>query len=475
VQRIDLIGARPRTATGVLAAVAAVALTTALIYPLREIVPAVSTGVTYLLAVLVISTIWGLRLGLLTAVLSAFCFNLFHIPPTGRLSIAEGENWLALAVFFVAAAIASSLAELARARAEDADLRRREASLSAEMARLLLADVTPDRALSEVSSRLAQAMGLDWTEVELGAREPPPGSLAIPLGESDRPVATLLLPDVIDDDQRERIEQRVGPALATLLTAAVERQRLGAEAVEAQALRRSDELKTALLRSVSHDLRTPLTAIVAAGEALGSPAITDEERDELAEVVRTESERLSRLVDQLLDLSRLESGAAEPRREWSSIEEIARAAADQLDGEQLALDFEPGLPLVNADAAQLERAFVNVIENAVGHARGEPVAIHARTVGSRLVIRVVDRGQGVPATDLERIFEPFYRGAAARSSGRAGSGLGLAIARGFVTANGGTIRAESLPSQGTAIVVELPVEPQPAGAPVGSGARREPA
>jgi two-component system sensor histidine kinase KdpD len=463
MQRFNLTGARPPTATGVVASFLAVGITTALIYPLREVVPAVSTGVTYLVAVLLISTIWGFRLGLFTALLSALCFNFFHIPPTGRLSIAEGENWVALAVFFVAAALASSVAELARVRAEDADLRRREASLSAEMARLLLAGVAPERALAGVSDRLADAMGLSWATVSFGRAEPAPETLAILLGDADEPIATLLVPDSVDPGKREQLEERVAPALATLLTAAVERRRLSAEAVEAQALRRSDELKTALLRSVSHDLRSPLTAIVAAGDALGSPAITPEERTELAQVVQVESARLSRLVDQLLDLSRLEAGAADPQRDWSSIEEIALAAADQVGSEHFELGFEPRLPLVNADGAQLERALVNVLENAVGHSRGEAVSVHGRAVGSRLVLRVVDRGQGVPQEDLERIFEPFYRGAAARSSGRSGSGLGLAIARGFIAANGGTIRAESLPSQGTAIVIELPVEPQPAG------------
>ena len=472
MQRIDLIGARPRTATGVLAAIAAVALTTALIYPLREVVPAVSTGVTYLVAVLLISSVWGLRLGLFTAVLSALCFNWFHIPPTGRLTIAEGENWLALVVFFVAASIASSLAGLARSRAEDANVRRREATLAAEMARLLLADVLSDRALAEVASRLAEAMGLRWATIELGVHPARPESVAIALGAGDRRVATLLVPADIDPRRREQIEERIAPSLATLLAAAVERQRLVAEAVEAQALRRSDELKTALLRSVSHDLRSPLTAIVAAGDALGSPAIDAGERDELAEVVRVESARLSRLVDQLLDLSRLESGAAEPRRDWSSIEEIARAAADQVAGGAFELAFDPGLPLVNADGAQLERALVNVLENAARHSGGQAVAVHARTVGPRLVLRIADRGPGVPRADLERIFEPFYRSASAGASGHGGSGLGLAIARGFVTANGGTIRAESLPGQGTAIVIELPVEEQPAGAAAAAGGSR---
>jgi two-component system sensor histidine kinase KdpD len=474
VQRIDLIGARPRTAAGVVAAVAAVALTTALIYPLLEVAPPVSTGVTYLIAVLLISIVWGFRLGLLTAVLSALCFNWFHIPPTGRFTIAEGENWVALAVFFVAAAIASSVAELARARAEDAELRRREASLSAEMARLLLAGGSPDRALPEVSASLAEAMGLAWARVEIGAVPPPPDALAVPLESQREPVATLLIPDGVDDGRRERIEERIGPALATLVAAALERERLGAEAVEANALRRSDELKTALLRSVSHDLRTPLTAVIAAAGALDSPTISAAERDELAEVVRVESARLARLVDQLLDLSRLEAGAAEPRREWSSIDEIVRAAVGQVGDSRFELDMEPGLPLVNADAAQLERALVNVLENGAGHSGGDPVTVHARTIGSRLVVSVVDRGGGVPAGDLERIFEPFYRGSSGRSPERPGSGLGLAIARGFVAANGGRIRAESLPGQGTTVVIELPVEPQPV-APVRESDRAGPA
>jgi two-component system sensor histidine kinase KdpD len=205
---------------------------------------------------------------------------------------------------------------------------------------------------------------------------------------------------------------------------------------------------------------------VAAGDALGSDTISGEEREELAAVVQVEGQRLSRLVGQLLDLSRLESGAAEPRRDWTSIEEIVRAAAEEVPGVDLDLIFDPDLPLVEADAAQLERAVVNVIENAARHGAGSAVSVHARMIGSRLVLRIVDRGPGIPRADLERIFEPFDRGGEG-SQGRSGSGtgLGLAIARGFVGANGGTIRAESLPGQGAAIVIELPIEPAPAPEP----------
>ena len=462
MRNIDLTGTRPRPAYGFLASVAAVAFTTALIYPLREVVPAVSTGVTYLLAVLVISTFWGLRLGLLTAFLSALCFNFFHIPPTGRLSIAEGENWVALVVFFVAAAVASTLAELARSRAEDAELRRREADLSAELAHLLLAGIGPERALGPVSERLASALELDWTRVSFDRAEPGTGGIVIPLDVTGEPAAAIEVPASVGAETLRRLRERIAPTLSTLLTAAVERRRLSSEAIEAQALRRSDELKTALLRSISHDLRTPLTSIVAAGEALGSGTLSIDERTELAEVVRGESARLTRLVEQLLDLSRLESGAASPRREWTSIEEVVTAAVEQHGAELIDYGFEGRLPLVNVDGAQLERAVANVIENAVRHGAGTNVSVGARTVGSRLVLRVVDRGPGVEPADLVRIFEPFYRSGGRPADG-SGSGLGLAIAQGFVSANGGTIRAESLPGQGTAIVIELPVEDRSVG------------
>ena len=376
---LSLRESRPSTALGLAAAFGSVALVTALIYPVREVAPAVSTGVLYLIAVLAVSTFWGLRLGLATGLLAAAAFNFFHIPPTGEFTIAEGENLVALVAFFVAAAIGSSLAEVARARAAEAEERRAEAE----------------------------------------------------------------------------------DALDRLIAANAERDALEAEAVEGRALRRSDELKTALLRTVSHDLRSPLTAIVAAGEALGSDSLSDEDRRALADAVTVEGRRLTRLVENLIELSRLEAGAAEPRRDWCSIEEIARAAAVPATGEEgFKLSIDRDTPLIRADAAQLERALFNVIENAHRHSGGELVTIRARAVHDRLAVRVVDRGPGIPPDQLERIFEAFNRGPEATSTdGHGGSGLGLAIARGFVDANGGRIWAESLPGQGTAIVIELPLEP----------------
>jgi two-component system sensor histidine kinase KdpD len=368
-----LSGEPPSAWLGLLASLAVVAAGTLLVYPLKKVAPAISLGVVYIPGVLLISTVWGLRLGLLTALLSAAAFNWFHLPPVGHLDVAADHDLVALFVFAIAAVASGTLAELARARAAESERRREEA----------------DRALAELE------------------------------------------------------------ALAR------ERDRMQAEAIEAGALRRSDELKTSLLRSVSHDLRTPLTSMIAAGAALDSPSVTAEERHELSEAVVEQGQRLSRLVEKLLDLSRLEAGNAEPHREPVDLPGLLEAARRSIggrgEGVRLALDAE--LPTISADPTQLERAFANLLENAVVHGAGRPVLVRSRVVGPRIVVRVVDRGPGIPEGERERIFEPFYR-AGGRAGGN-GSGLGLAIAKGFVEANDGEIEVESLPGQGSSFVVSF--------------------
>jgi two-component system sensor histidine kinase KdpD len=412
-------------AVGVAVAVAAVAVITALIYPLDRVTEPESAGVAYLLAVLLVATLWGFWLGLLTSVLSATAFNFFHLPPLGTFTIADTGHAVALVAFLVAAVGASAVAALARSRAREAQERRREADLGADLARILLGGANVHDALPRASERLAARIDLHED-----------GSFAL-----DRDVGP-----------------RVNASLEALLRAALERDRLQAEVVETRALRRSDELKTALLRSVSHDLRTPLTAIMASGSALAGAGLPEADRRELGRAVVEESERLTALVEKLLDLSRLQAGAWEPRREWVSVDEILHEAAGVLDpdGARFSFSIDADLPLVRADAAQLERAFANLLENAL---RFSPrVYVRARSVGDQLVVRVVDRGPGIAPGDLARIFEPFVR---ADGSGHPGSGLGLAIVKGFVESNGGRVWAESLPGQGASFVVALPLEPAP--------------
>jgi two-component system sensor histidine kinase KdpD len=350
-----------------------VAASTLLIYPLKSVAPAVSLGVVYIPGVLLVSSFWGWRLGLLSAVLGALAFNWFHLPPTGELEIAAGKDAVALVVFVIVALASSSLAEVARARAAEAERRREET---------------------------------------------------------------------------ERV-------LARLRELAAERDRMEEEAIEAGALRRSDELKTALLRSVSHDLRTPLTSIIAAGTALASPTLTEGERQELSEGVVAEGERLSRLVENLLDVSRLESGSAEPRLEPVDLPGVLEAARESLGGDAGAVKLRIGaeIPALTADPVQLERAFANLFANAVRHGGGQPVLVRSGRVGGDLVVRVVDQGPGIPEPERERIFQPFYR-----RGGGGGSGLGLPIARGFVEANGGGIAVESVPGQGSTFVVSFPLD-----------------
>jgi two-component system sensor histidine kinase KdpD len=438
---------------GLLVAALAVAATTIVIYPLRKHVPAVSTGPLYLLGVLLVSTYWGLWLGVVTAVASAAAFNFFHIPPTGRFTISDPQNWLALGVYFAAAVVVSTLADAARARAIEAERRRREADLSAELARLILGGGDAAEELPAAGERIAQAIGIDSLELSLGWTDGDQDRIAIPLvSEGDR-VGTLLAPRSAPSEAIDELQERIAPPLSALVAAALRRQRLEAQVVETKALRRSDVMKTALLRAVSHDLRSPLTAIRTAAAGVGSKTVTDEERREMAGVIASESDRLSRLIENLLDLSRLEAGTLEPRRDWYSLEEVVDAAAEGFDA-PLDIQVEPELPLLQGDSGQLERALGNLLENAARYSGGEPVTVRAASAGRRILLRVSDSGPGIPADQLETIFEPFYRMADAPAGG---SGLGLAIAKGFVEANGGRLRAQSLPGQGATFVIDLPL------------------
>jgi two-component system sensor histidine kinase KdpD len=485
----------PPRRVGALVAIVAVALCTLIVYPLAHVAPVVSLSVVYLPAVLVVSITWGAPLGVGTGLVSAAAFNFFHLPPVGRFTIQNSSNWVALGAFLVVAILASSVAEVTRARARDADERRREADLAAEMARLLLRGESLAEVLPTAAARLAQTLELGSAAIQMDAVEADERTVAFPLREGTRRLGTLVVGADTSEEKLRRLQERVVPALEALLSAALEREALLGGVVETAALRRADTVKTALLRAVSHDLRSPLTAISAAGAAVGSPTLTPEEREEMAAVIQEEARRLSRLVDNLLDLSRLEAGAAAPHRQWTSVEELLRAAVGELAARpgEFTLSIDRDLPLVEVDAVQMERAFVNVLENARRHSGGHPVSVRARAVrslagtrrspdagadaggegqrgrGDRVIVRIVDRGPGIPPAQLDRVFEPFYRAGTA-GSGHRGSGLGLSIARGFTEANAGSVYVESLPGQGATFVFELPLHEQGAAADGENGA-----
>ena len=447
---------------GVVAAVIVIAFTTIAIYPLKEVAPALSAGVVYLLPVLAISIFWNVWTGLFTAVLSALSFNFFHIEPTGTLTISSPENLVALAIFLVAAVIVSSLAEVSRSQALEADRRRLEADITADLARILLSGSGTSEALPGASNRLAAGTGLEWAKLSLG----PPDSESefdLPLRLGNERHGHLELPPNADPQTVIWIRERIAPSIEAVLEAAISRDALQDEAIESRALRRSDVMKTALIRSVSHDLRSPLAGIVASGEALNSSGLSDAERAEMSEAVVAEASRLSRLVDNLLDLSRLESGAAGPRPDWCAIDEVIQTAVEGArrvhPDAPVRIAVDEAVGMYRVDAIQIERALGNLIENAQRYSAPEPVTVSLRQDRGAAVVRIVDRGPGIDGDDLDRIFDPFVR--LSEADDHQGSGLGLAIARGFIEVNGGTLRAESLPGQGSSFVIEIPPEAEP--------------
>ena len=376
---------------------------------LRPIAPDISLGALYIVVVLVAAVLWGLGYAVAVSVVSLLVFNFFFLPPVHTLALEDARNWTALVVYLVAAVVTSELASRARRRAVEAERREHDAALLADLAAGLLAR----RDLEELVNRV----------------EP------------------------TQDAAGDRLRQ----AVTALVELAAERERLEREALEAETLRRTDAVKTAVIQSVSHDLRTPLATIEAAADGLEDATLEldEAERAELLATLRHELARLKRYVENLLDLSRLQAGASAPSPAIWTADALVEQALDEVpDSDRVEVDVPPDLPPVRTDAAQVERALVNVLENALRFSPpGSVVTLHAELVDDTVVIRVDDQGPGVPADEREAIFQPFHH-----SPVSGGAGLGLAIARGFVTANGGRLWAEAGERGGASFVLTLPAE-----------------
>ena len=451
---------RADLAVGVLLSAAAVAIVTGAIELIKPYVPVLSLGVLYVFAVLPVAAAYGLGFALAVSVASMLAFNWFHLPPVHTFTLVDSENWFALAVYFATSVVVSELAARARRRAVSAEQRERESALLAELATELLRGREVGEELEQIAFRAAGVLGVESAAIELGAaKRPPAGAVPLQLEAAGRAVGTLYTP--AGADPNSTAQQRFLPALAALLAVAVDRSRLEGEALEAEALRRSDLVKTALLRAVSHDLRSPLTGVRTAVGALRNPTLqlTDQDRLELLETIDLDSERLARLVGDLLDLSRLEAGAAAPDQELWSLDDLAREAVDSL-GARANVDIVGESPLVNVDATQVQRVLANLVENALRYSPLDGrVLVRITATRKEAIVRVVDQGHGLAEAELERVFEPFFR---RDGDTRSGAGLGLAIARGFAAANGGRVWAESRPGQGATFALALPVVELPA-------------
>lgn len=256
-------------------------------------------------------------------------------------------------------------------------------------------------------------------------------------------------------------DHRLLTAFGASLDMALERRSLHDRASAATALAEANELRSALLQAVSHDLRTPLAGIKASVNSLRQPDVSwsDDETAEFLATVEDETDRLTALVDNLLDMSRINASALAPTLRATSLEEVIPAAVAGLGarGRTVTVDVPENLPLVKADPALLERVVANLVDNAVTYGGDQPVRVEAGTAGSHVLLRVIDRGRGIPVEDRDRIFEPFQRMGDTKPRQGAGVGLGLAVARGFTRALEGDLSVEDTPGGGTTMVVELEV------------------
>jgi len=440
--------------------VAGVALAIGLVALLDIVAPVTGLSVVPLLVVVALAIRRGLVPALAAAVLSVLALNFFFIEPRYRLTISESENVVALVVYLIVAVVVARLAAYSRERAHEAEARAHqaaaregEAAMLATVARSLLAEGSVDSQLDAIAARVADSLGARSAAISLSsAPATGPGRRAARLPLRGR--SGWLVVEGGDDPDR------IAEPLGRLIDVALERERVAVQAADAEAAQRADVAKTAVLHAISHDLRSPLTAIATAAEGLRDPETSAEDRADLAEVVRTESERLARLVDDLLDLSRIEAGAVHPQRDWTDLREVVARASEQVVRSRgrhpIEMVLPADLPLVRADAVQLERVFVNLLGNAVKFSPpGAPVVVRGGVGGGRVTVRVIDRGPGVPAAQRAHVFEPFFRG---RDSAT-GAGLGLAIARGLVEANGGRVVLQSATPGETAFAVSLPLEP----------------
>jgi two-component system, OmpR family, sensor histidine kinase KdpD len=444
---------------GILASAGLVAVVSGAVAVLEPYMPVLSLGVLYVFAVLAVAVAWGIELGIVVSIASMLAFNWFFLPPRHTFQLRDGANWAVLAVYLVTAVVVSALATRARRRSDDAEQRRREAHALAETASDLLRGTELAAELDRLAQLAAGVLRVDAARIELGTTDPLPGERAFALDVSRRSVATLFVDDQADVD--DAVVRRFLPAVAALLAVVVERKDLESEALEAEALRRSDALKTALLRAVSHDLRSPLTAILAGAGALANAELDldDGDRAALVGAIGAEAQRLDRVVGDLLDISRLESGAAEPHFELWAIDEIVARALEGLaaGSDRVIVELDEDSPPVRVDAAQVERVLANLIDNALKFSPAStPVVVRAEHGATELRVHVVDRGPGLTPAERDAVFLPFRKGGSER-----GVGLGLAIARGFAEANGGRVWTQDDPAGGH-FVLSLATADRPA-------------
>src|SRR5262245_22134048 len=446
-----------RVALGLALAVLGPPLLAYILSNMRAQVGLPSVLLLFLLLVVWTAALGGLWPGLVSAIFGILLANWYFTPPLHTFTIEEGENILALVVFLAVAVTVSLLVDLAARRSVQGRRAQAEAEALARLAGSAPVDTVLDslrRVLNADGAAVLHRTETGWRiEATSGGRIPDtPESATTTIDLDDEHVLVLGGRPIRAEDQR------VLEAFAKELKSSVELGELEAEVAAAGVVSAANELRAAILSAVSHDLRTPLSAIKASVTSLLQDDVewTPEARREFLETIAEETDRLNALVGNLLDMSRLQTDALEIMPSRVGLEEVLPAALSSLgvSDASIELDVPETLPRVLADPGLLERALANVIDNAVRFSPpGIPPRITAGASDGFVDVRVVDQGPGVSASDAERLFKPFQR--LGDASPDEGVGLGLAVAKGFVEAMGGEIDVESTPGGGLTIVTRL--------------------
>jgi two-component system, OmpR family, sensor histidine kinase KdpD len=483
------------------AALAALAAITVIYVAWLQITNATTVAMTFMLVVLVAAATSRLLVAVITSVAAMLCFNFFFLPPVGTLTIADPQNWAALIAFLAVSLVASNLSSVARARAEEAMARRDEVARLFDLSRDVLLMTDSRDALSLLARFISRRFDLEYVAVcqRRGERWEiaEGGSVSIPVPTSQLALVLASAEEVLEFDARNRtyaghrtitvseravrlVPLRVGTkpigvlaaagrpvdpgsldALGGVAAIAIERAQFLEERKAAELAGQSEELKSALLASLGHDLRTPLTAIRVAASNLQASWLGEAERREQADVVLTEVERLTRLFEDILDMARLDAGAVSTEPQWVHPSQIVDAAREHV---QHALSSHPvaaagvtEATLVRLDPRLTAAALAHLLENAARYTPpGSPITVTTDVRDGDLIIAVRDRGPGIAAADLPRLFERFYRGAQARRV--SGTGMGLSIARGLLAVERGRIWAENCSDGGAQFTISVPVE-----------------
>ena len=454
-----------------LAAFVVIAVITAIFFTLRDALDTALVALLYLIPLGLITAFWGLGPGITSALLSFLTFNYFFIKPYYTFAVHRPLDVVILAIFLIVAVVISQLVGRMQASLAAATAREREATQLYEIS-TALTGLHDDHAIAQILSEQVYAVSqCEHVELTINILE----LISVHFPDSASPTRTpeLILPIQAAHGALGTIrfwrgapaissrEKRLLQTFASQGALALERARLAQAESRAKVLEESDRLKSAILSSVSHELRTPLSTIKAAASSLRSNEVSWDSaaRPELIAQIDDEADHLNILVGNLLDMSRIESGALKPRREWNILPEIVGgvlARMKHLAGEhKLEVDVPEGLPLVPVDFVQMEQVFTNLISNSIKYAPEKTVIrLRAFIEGDSIHVLVSNQGPQVPQEHLERIFDKFFRVIAADKV--AGTGLGLSICKGIVEAHDGRIWAENV-SGGLAFHFTLPL------------------